>query len=118
MSYGISAISGGNLKFSQRLGQLDRVERLLLVGDKRAGPGRDIAEPVARRRHLAAIDLPDVGDEFLDVRHVGLQPIPFEYPGADARLGRQAFEHLQLLLRAGDVEALVETELHCLFQRS
>ena len=31
--------------------------------------------------------------------------------------GGRAFEHLELLLRAGDMEALVEAELHSLLQR-
>ncbi len=71
---------------------------------------------MARGGNLAAVNLADVGDEIGDMRHIGLQPVPFEHPGPDPRLGRQAFEHFQLLLRAGDVKALVETELNRLLQ--
>src|SRR6516162_10053872 len=94
------------------------VQRLLFIGDERAGPGRDITEPMTRCRHLAAVDLSDIGDEFLQVRNVGLHPIPFENPRPNARLGRQTFEHFEFLLRAGDMKALVETELHSLFERA
>ena len=72
---------------------------------------------MARGRHLAVVDLADRGDELVDMRHVRLVPVPFEHPGADARLGRQAFEDFELLLGAGDVKALVEAELHRLLQR-
>jgi hypothetical protein len=70
-----------------------------------------------RGRHLAAVDFANVGDELFHVRDVGLFPIPLEHPGADAGLGRQALEHLKLLLRAGDAELFVQAELNGLFQR-
>src|SRR5208282_3863689 len=107
---------GRQLETAERLGELDRVERLLLVGDERAGPGRDIAEPGTRGRHLAGL-LPDGRDEVVEMGDTGLLPVPFEDPGADARLGRQALERLELLLGAGKVEALVEAELQGLFER-
>ena len=95
---------GRQLPVLQELGHLLRIERFRAVGGMRTGPGRNVAEPVPRRRHLAAVPLADVGDELLHMRDVGLLPVPFEHPGADPRLRRQTVEDLQLLLRAGDVD--------------
>ena len=41
------------LEALHRLGHVDRLERLGLLGGERAGPGRGIAEPGARGRHVA-----------------------------------------------------------------
>src|SRR5262249_44555793 len=101
----------------ERLGKLYTLEGLLLIGDESAGPAGDEAEPVTRRRHLAAGLALDGVDEFRDMRHAGLLPVPLEDPGADARLGRQSLEHLELLLRTGNMEALVQAELDGLLQR-
>ena len=106
---------GRQVEVLQRLRHVDCLQRLGLGGGERAGPGGDIAEPVARRRNPAGALL-DRLDEFRDMRHARLVPVPFHDPGADARLGRQAFERLQLLLRAGEMDLLVEAELNRLLE--
>jgi hypothetical protein len=71
---------------------------------------------LAASAHAAGLLLDGI-HEFRHVWHVRLVPVPLEHPGADARLGRQAFQRFQLLLAAGEVEALVQAELHRLLQR-
>ena len=105
------------LEALHRLGHLHRIERLRLRGRERASVHRREAEPGARGRNVAAAPLADFGDEFLHVRNVRLLPVPFEHPGADAGFRRQAEQHFQLLLRAGQMELLVEAELHRLLER-
>ena len=90
--------------------------RLFLVGDQRERHRRGVAEPVPRGRHLAVVDLADVGDELVDAGNARLLPVPFEHPDADARLRRQRLQQFQLLLRAGDVDLLVDAELHDLLE--
>ena len=75
-----------------------------------------IAEPRARGRHVAAGPLADIGNEFLDMRHAGLLPVPFEHPVAEQRFRRQALIDFQLLLGAGDMDFLIEAELHRLLE--
>ena len=98
------------LEAFQRFGHLCGVEFLGIGGGKSAGPGRGIAEPGTGGRHLAGLLL-DAGDEIVEMRHIILAPIPFEGPVADPRFRRQALQGFQLLLRAGQVEFLVEAEL-------
>src|SRR5487761_2069769 len=100
----------------EEFGHLDRLEGFRAVGRERAGPGPREAEPGARGRHATGLLL-DGGDELRDVRHARLIPVPLEHPGADARLGRQALERLELALGAGEMEALFEAELHGLLER-
>src|SRR5579885_2436713 len=76
---------GRQYEIAKRLGELQRIERLLLVGDAYDRLHRRIAEPVARRRNLAVIHLTDVGDELIDARDAWLFPIPLEHPDADPR---------------------------------
>src|SRR3974390_240472 len=104
------------LEIAERSGELDAVECLFVVGNKRVGLHRGVTEPGARRWHLAVATFADVGNKFLDMRHARLFPIPFEHPIADARLGRHAFERLELLLQSGDVNLLVDAELGDLLQ--
>src|SRR5476651_2772787 len=99
------------LEVFERAGELDRVERLLLVRDQGKTHGRRIAEPVTRGRYIAVVDLANVGDEFFDTGNARLFPVPFEHPDADARFWRQRGERFQLLLRSGDVDLPVEAEL-------
>ena len=69
-----------------------------------------------RGRHVAIVDLANIGDEFVDAGYARLLPVPFEHPDADARFRRQRGERFQLLLRSGDVDLLVEAELHDLLE--
>ncbi len=71
---------------------------------------------MARGRNLAAVDLADVGDEFVDAGNARLLPVPFEHPDADPRFGRHRLERLELLLKARYVNLLVEAELHDLLE--
>src|SRR5579872_2440062 len=106
----------GQLEILERSGELDRVERFLLVGDQgKAHRGR-VAEPVPRGRHMAVVDLADVSDELVDAGNARLLPVPFEHPGSDPRLRRKTGERLQLLLCASDTDLLVEAELHDLLE--
>src|SRR5512135_3353205 len=100
----------------EELGHLDRLEGLGAVRRERAAPGSGKAEPSARGRHAASLLL-DRCDEFRDMRHAGLLPVPLEHPDADARLGRQALERLEFPLGAGEMEALLEAELGGLLER-
>src|SRR5690349_3189020 len=66
---------------------------------------------------MTAAYFTNVADELIDMRNVRLFPIPFENPGADSGLRRQAEKDFELLLRAGDVHLLVQAELDGLFER-
>ncbi len=104
------------LEIAERLGERDRVDRLLLIGDARERVNRRIAEPIARGRNLAVVDLADVGDEFIHPGNARLFPVPFEHPNPDARFRRHRLERFEFLLKAGDVNLLVEPELHDLLE--
>jgi hypothetical protein len=54
--------------------------------------------------------------EFRDMGHAGLVPIPFHHPDADPSLRRQAFERLHLLLGAGEMDLVLQSELHRLLE--
>ena len=106
----------GQFKVLQRGCELHRVGRLLLVRDQRKAHRRGVAEPVPRGRHVAVVDLSDIGDEFFDAGNARLLPIPFEHPDTDARFRRQCRQRFQLLLRPRHVDLLVEAELHHLLE--
>ena len=89
---GLQLDFGRQLEVAERSRQLQRIHGLLAIGDQRECHRRGVAEPMPRGRHLAAVALADLRDEFGDVRHARLLPVPLEHPDADACFGRQALE--------------------------
>src|SRR5271166_988236 len=104
------------MKVLQRLRHVQGLERIRLGCGERAGPRRYESEPRAGGGDVAGALLDRI-HEFRDMRRPRLLPVPFHHPGADARLRRQALERLHLLLRAGQMNLVLQAELRRLLER-